>query len=291
MKIYHVLIVSLMFHAWLYSMALLLPSRTPNLNRNQEIEVVYQNETKPTDRKFFVPDYAPQEQEKLDLLKKAVNRLSRVTRRVKEEIQARQANTTQNSQPRAAANLREQILNDLKAQNQNKPPENTVDDPSAPSISKPMQDRVAANTQLSDSTISNYIPDVRTGGFSSLNSDQFVFYTFYARTNEQIRSRWVNNIRHFLNVTPQTEINRLSSRPQNSQVEIILAPNGQFVKALIHQKSENRLLDESAIAAFRQASPLNNPPEEMVEEDGYIHLRYIFTLHFRPSYIASGSGQ
>jgi TonB family protein len=279
-----------MLHMWLYSMALLLPDSFPKIKENQEIEVVYQNETTLTTRKYFVPDYS-NEEEKLDLLKKAVNRLSRVTRRVKEEVQARQGSTTQNSQPMKAPNLREKILNDLKSQNNNKPLENTIDDPNAPSINKRMQDRVASNTQLSDSTISNYIPDVRSGGFSSLNSDQFVFYTFYARINEQVRNRWINNIRHFLNVTPQTEINRLASRPQNSQLEIILAPNGQFIKAIIHQKSENRLLDESAIASFRQASPLNNPPEEMIEEDGYIHLRYIFTLHFRPSYIASGSGQ
>ena len=37
--------------------------------------------------------------------------------------------------------------------------------------------------------------DVRIGNFTALNTDRFVYYTFYARVEEQIRHRWVRYVK------------------------------------------------------------------------------------------------
>lgn len=285
MKSNQPLIISFLFHICLYLLALLSPGENLLKSVSQPIDVVYQNETK---KRQIVMD--PNQQKLENSLKKLAeqtDRLSRITQRVKEQTIASQIGKTQNQAradiqkylPRGAQKeFREKSFNDI--------------DPSAPSITKPLpteNSQVGNNTQLSDSSIAEYIPDVRMGGFTALNTDQFLHYTFYARTNEQIRSRWVSLISEFLERTPQFEINRLALKIQSTQIEVILNPKGDFVKALIHQQAENSGLDKSAITAFRIASPLNNPPAEMIESDGYIHLYYSFYVQFRPRYIASGS--
>jgi hypothetical protein len=285
MKINQPLIISLLLHACLYLGALLSPESSLLPPRQQEVEIVYQNETKQLPR-TFVTDPSP-ENDPEQLIKKLQDQakhLSRVTRRVEEEIVARRTGRTQNVQRLApsasalqnSARDRSQELKDFSGDQ--------------PSITKPMN-QVGRNAQLADSSLAEYIPQVRRGGFTALNSDQFVHYTFYARINEQIRNRWVNLIRDFVDNIPEHELARLSQKTQISQIEIILNPDGQFVKALVHQQSDSRILDERSIAAFRLAAPFMNPPSEMLESDGLIHLHYGFHVHFRPRYYAEGNGQ
>jgi TonB family protein len=241
-------------------------------SKNQEVEIVYQNET-PQRRQVVTDPNVQDIKEALEKLKDKAKYLSRVTKRVKEEVIAQKTGETRNQ-------LQQQAQRELQ-----KP----IEEDDQPSINKVFQQNIGRNTRVSDSSISEYIPEVKTGGFSALNSDQFIHYTFYARINEQIRNRWTANIAQFLNSSAQSEVNRLAQKPQISQIEIVLNPSGHFLKAIIHQKSENPQLDQSAINAFRLASPFLNPPSEMIESDGNIHLHYGFHVHFRPRYIASGS--
>ncbi|MNS84638.1 hypothetical protein D3C72_1184710 [compost metagenome] len=40
--------------------------------------------------------------------------------------------------------------------------------------------------------------------------------------------------------------------------------------------------DTSAVRAFQEAAVFPNPPQEMIQEDGFIHLKFSFTVNFRP---------
>jgi outer membrane biosynthesis protein TonB len=40
--------------------------------------------------------------------------------------------------------------------------------------------------------------------------------------------------------------------------------------------------DASAVRAFQEAAVFPNPPQEMIQEDGFIHLKFAFTVNFRP---------
>lgn len=272
------LIISIWLHAMLFLLAHIAPPAQPPGSRPQSIEVVYQNETqKPLSPREIVtePDITPQEKEIRERQEKA-RYLSRLTKRVKEQMVARKTGQTQNLQPQSRPS---------------KTTRNMIPGPDeAPSIERRfLQNSVGENARVGESSIGEYIPEVRVGGFTALNTDQFVFYTFYARINEQVRNRWVENVRGFVNQSAQTEINRLALKVQISQIEILLTPEGEFFNAIIHQRSDNPHLDQSAIAAFQAASPLNNPPSEMIADDGFIHLHYGFHIQFRPRYMASGS--
>ena len=279
MKLFQPLTISLLTHLCLLLALLLLPPQSEDMSKLQEVEIVYQNE--PLEKKLREVVISPEDKLKdaVRKLKDTADRLSLNTQRVQEESVAPPGQQTRNSQAKSLTqnNRREAVEKNF---------EKNFND--QPSINRVRND-LARDTRLADSSISQYIPEVRSGGFTALNTDQFIHYTFYARTHEQIRNRWITQIRSFIDSSMQTEINRLAQRTQVSQIEVILTPDGHFVRALIHQKADNSNLDEAAISAFRLAAPFNNPPSEMIEPDGYIHLHYAFHVFFAPRYIANGA--
>jgi TonB C terminal len=303
------LIISVLVHLCLVLASLTLPKVDVAPPDRQDVQIVYRNETK-SKAKQIVTDVDPRLDEAVKDLKQEVVRLSQVTRRVREEQVAARNGETQNSgggQPHQATqpvtDFSKQMREETKAKNLATEPTVAPDhsndaipvqqqqhDYDRPSITAPMPGSSVANqAHTGDSSISEYIPEVKVGGFTALNQDQFLYYTFYARINEQIRNRWVYNIRSVLNDTPQSVLARWADKPQVTELEILLSPDGKFVRSVLYRQAENPAIDNSAVSAFRLAAPFNNPPTEIVESDGFIHLHYIFHLEFRPSLIASGS--
>ncbi|RME17299.1 MAG: energy transducer TonB [Bdellovibrio sp.] len=137
------------------------------------------------------------------------------------------------------------------------------------------------------SKVSLFVPQIKQGGFTALNTDQFIFYTFYARTNEQIGSRWVFNIQNSRDELKRSSLKSpFSSQKHITQLEVILKPNGDLAKIHLLKSSQIPALDQAAVLAFQQAAPFANPPEEMVQEDGRIHLYYNFIVVLDPRYWA-----
>ncbi len=126
------------------------------------------------------------------------------------------------------------------------------------------------------STIGERVPeDIRIGDFTALNTDRFVFYTFYARIDEQIRNRWVRYMRAVNygggDIPPGTT-------PLTTNLEMVLNREGEFIRAIIHEGSGSRDVDNAPILAFREARIFPHPPREMVKDDGTIRLLYSFTV-------------
>ncbi|HMN69995.1 MAG TPA: hypothetical protein PKC28_15745, partial [Bdellovibrionales bacterium] len=51
---------------------------------------------------------------------------------------------------------------------------------------------------IGQSSIAEFIPGIEEGAFTALNTDQFTYYTFFARMNEQVRNRWVSAVRAYM---------------------------------------------------------------------------------------------
>lgn len=218
-------------------------------------------------------------QESLKRLEDKAKFLSRTTQRVRDQQVARKVDQTRNR------SQQEQPRSESREIDLNKTPLETTDGISDFS----QQNNRQLQVQLEESAISEYIPEVKQGGFTSLNTDQFIFYTFYARINEQIRNRWVQNIRDFTNQNPPMVLDRLSRANQVTEIEVLLNSEGNYVKSIIHRKADHPGLDQAVAKSFVMAQPFQNPPLEIVEKDGYIHLRYSFHLTWSPRSMASGS--
>jgi hypothetical protein len=297
-KVYQPLIISVLVHVCLVLLLLLSPASPVIPEHPQDVEIVYQNETEKKESQQIVTDVSPLK-EAVDKLKEKVKRLSAVSHRVLEEQVARNKDTQSRNGadsptfPTPVARNPSPNPSDSPEKGEQKSAPNPFEqrpDGDRPSITAPMGGG-AARPRMPDSSISDYIPEVKEGGFTALNQDQFVYYTFYARINEQVRNRWVANIRNFLSRTPQAQINKFAEQPQVTQVEIIITPDGKFVRAVYYRKSEAKEIDDAAAGAFRLAAPFNNPPSELVEKDGLIHLYYMFHIEFRPGFIARDGGR
>ncbi len=135
---------------------------------------------------------------------------------------------------------------------------------------------------LGESTISEHIPGVDSGHFTALDTDPFSFYGFYSRVHVQIRNRWVPKIINIAQRISPKALKKLAQKPRTTIVEIILDKEGYFQKAIVLKSSNYDYIDQAAIAPFKEASPLLNPPKGMIKEDGLIHIKYGFYLSWNP---------
>ncbi len=283
------LIISILAHLCLILIILLSPAPKP-APALQPIQVVYQNETDNKRSQQIVSNVSPPTKELVNELKKRVNLLSQLTRRVlHQEVARRSGVKTVN---RSAS--REQNSNSFDSGGPSPSitaPMGTIPDSDFNNSHSNNSNGLHSNQLLGESTILDDIPEVRAGGFTALNTNQFIFYTFYSRINEQIGNRWVENIQNILYRTPNYILKEWANKDQVTQVEILLTPQGKFVKAIIFHHADNRVIDDAAVSAFRRAAPFTNPPSGLVSRDGYIHLLYSFHVYFRPRFLASDGSQ
>ncbi|WII73512.1 TonB family protein [Bdellovibrio sp. 22V] len=133
------------------------------------------------------------------------------------------------------------------------------------------------------STIGESMPrDMKVGSFTALNTDRYLFYTFYARMEELIRYRWESRVQSAINSFDRPTLALAGNRNWITHVEFLLDKNGYLRSALIMKESGIRAFDAAAINAFKEAKVFPNPPQEMVQDDGFIHIKFSFTVNYAP---------
>lgn len=126
--------------------------------------------------------------------------------------------------------------------------------------------------------------DVSIGSFTALNTDRFTFYSFYARIEELVRFRWETKVKEAIESFNQPFlVNVVLKKNWVTKVEFLLTPRGEIHQARVLQESGVVKFDQATLWAFRDARVFPNPPQEMIEEDGFIHLNYSFSVHLNNS--------
>jgi len=128
------------------------------------------------------------------------------------------------------------------------------------------------------STISEYIPNVKRGGFTSLNTNQFIYYAFFNRINQQIRSRWTNHLSFLGQRLPDYRQAQLANKDHVTNIKAVLTSDGKLKKIILVKSSGYAETDLAVTEAIRKAAPFTNPPKGLVEADGLIRLDYSFHL-------------
>lgn len=277
-KSFEGLLFSLLLHAVLVFVYFRLPS-VPAFKNAERTEITILEAPPKAKAQSFVTE-TEQKETQLKDLKDTADYLSQFTKRVKKQIVARNNGPTRNSQPTVIP-LQPKDTYDrnrvagLDTQTNSRRQEGI-------GLPTPGGNQSMREVAIGPSSIGEYIPGVEVGEFTALNTDQFTYYSFFARINEQVRNRWVSAIRNYMSTLSQRELEQLSKSDRQTVVEIILTPQGEFSSSVLQHSAGDRALDQTAIEAFRNAAPFLNPPRGMVEEDGLIHLRYGFVVRFRP---------
>lgn len=218
----------------------------------------------------------------LEKVKKQAQFLSLLNRRVKEQMVSRNKGDQNINNPNI--NHRPSDMTALKLKGK---PLALTPDGSVSVFSPPREERLGKSLVLGQSMTRDHIPNVKQGGFTALNTDQFTFYTFFSRINEQIYPRWVRNLRQVAHQTPVHYIRQAQKSEWVTELVLVFDREGHFVNYEITRSSGLDRLDLAAVEAFRDAAPFLNPPEDMIERDGKFRLVYSFYLILQPSLLAS----
>ena len=288
--------VSLLFHLSLVLGLSYLPPGEIDKSRWEkrklaEVEVLWKKEESHRKR-LYVRD--PEVDDKLlSRLTEKVERLSKKARRVREETVAKLSGPSQNvlkpSRASKASPLRPPSVKDLKKWLRPKDlsPKNGLlvqelgkDQNESQKKNNLAIDLNSLNSPLNQSSISTYHPGIKSADVTALDTDKgsLQHYTFHLRLRDQLRPRWIHAIREIVNSLPQSILRRMARAPRVTTLEVILDEEGRYVGSMITSGSNERLLDIAAKEAFEEAAPFVNPPEDMVEEDGYIYLPFRFRV-------------
>lgn len=154
-------------------------------------------------------------------------------------------------------------------------------------MNEPTQGNFGKTVAIGGSVGTELIPGIKEGSFTALNADQFKYFSFFTRVKNAFGFRWVTEIRKFMRQSSPKELYRLSLFPSPTLLEILLDKEGMVVQINILKSSGSEELDNAAVQAFYQASPLNHPPKEMINpRDRMVRLYYNMLVHFRPVYAA-----
>lgn len=287
MAVLRAILCSFMFHFLLILGLIWLAPRfqTPEpevievvLTPEQEIIRALAPKDRPVVRQALVP-----EKQKLPEDDTLARFLSEKTQRVKEETQAAHSGLTQNRSNSEATAPAKESENPPSQASQITSREDSDKDGYRPvDISK----ELAEVRQLDDgfSSVGESLPtDVKVGSFTALNTDRYLFYTFYARVEDLIRFRWESRVQQTIHSFDRTTRMTAGNRDWVTEAEFILDRQGVLKQALIMKSSGIKSFDMAAINAFKEARIFPNPPQEMVKEDGHIHLVFSFTVRYSPS--------
>jgi len=144
------------------------------------------------------------------------------------------------------------------------------------------QEGLGKNLMLGPSVIDQTIPGVRFGAMSFLNTDQFIYSTFFTRFGEQFGPRWSVYLRNYVSTLSNEQLMKLGAYDRTTQGEIVLDGEGNYMKTFIHHSSGDQGVDMAIVDALQDANSFPNPPKGLIEDDGYIHIHFKFTVLFQP---------
>lgn len=210
--------------------------------------------------------------------------LSADKQRVRREMQAAASGMTVNRSQ--GQNAQADTKDNKPAQPQRDPRRETPKDydPEGVDIAKNLKE-YAQSVESAPSTIGDALPqDVSIGSFTALNTDRYVFYSFFARIEDLVRFRWESRVREAVDSFDRNYVlSVVGRRNWITSVDIWLTKDGRYHSAHILKESGINRFDQAAVLAFKEAGMFPNPPQEMVEDDGFIHLKYSFNVFFKPS--------
>lgn len=275
MRTLQAILLSLAVHLLLVLIFQSLPHDIKPRSEAIEFEIarpVSQNEKK---SKQMVRDAFLPEKLKVQSTEDKLKFLSDRVQRVKEQTQAKLSGLTQNRNNQTP-------VENTKSAIQSSPnkAQNALDAFSTGYKPKLQNQRSASGGGDGFSSVSESL-DVKVGTLTALNTDQYLFYSFFNRVGELVYLRWATRVQNAQERVAARLINATNDR-WTSMIDIWVKPNGEFHSAHLLKSSGVREFDLAASGAFQEAGLFPNPPRELIEEDGFIHLKYNLTVFFDP---------
>ena len=132
------------------------------------------------------------------------------------------------------------------------------------------------------STTDEYLPDVAIGSATLLNTQEYVFASFYERIRGKLKHQWQTLLRQEME-SLQRQGAPMFQGERITKLKIFMNPEGKVTKIQKLGTAGYQELDRAAVDAFKVASPFPNPPKAMVEkENGLLSIEWHFVVMGSP---------
>lgn len=125
----------------------------------------------------------------------------------------------------------------------------------------------------------DFLPGVKRGPQTLLNTREFMYYSYFSRMKEQLYWKWVR----YFQIEPQLAFLALikgnKKKLFSTSLYVHLSQDGEIQDIRVVKSSGEESIDFAALQAFLSAAPFPNPPIGLVEEDGYIHIKQSFHVY------------
>jgi TonB family protein len=145
---------------------------------------------------------------------------------------------------------------------------------------KQQQEQEARNDNWADagSNPQDYVNGYKESDRTTLNTKEFIFYTYYQRIRSQLDAAWVPILRAKLVKYYYGGRHLASEMEHKTKVLVVLNPRGEITSVKIVSESGTQDLDDAAVSAFNEAGPFPNPPRGIVTSTGIIEIPWEFIL-------------
>lgn len=136
---------------------------------------------------------------------------------------------------------------------------------------------------LDRSTLGERLPDdVQKAELTALNTDAYLYYSFYSRLEELIRPRWIQAKDEAIESNPTQARLYVSGGELTCTYEVVLDANGNFIRAIAMHLSGFDAYDFALVQAFQRVGRIPNPPKDLIRTDGTVRIPLQATVRLRP---------
>ena len=115
--------------------------------------------------------------------------------------------------------------------------------------------------------------DLPTGSENILNTQESIYYSFYARLYEAIGPVWQSRIRE---LPYRLE---LQPREYRTEVDVVLDQNGSVVEVRRLHSSGIEEFDRAIEDAWKKVGPFPNPPQALLNSNRQVHTGWTFSVN------------
>lgn len=122
----------------------------------------------------------------------------------------------------------------------------------------------------------NDLLDEEVGPQTQLNTKEVLYASYLLRIRRLVNFYWEQNLRNLPRST------RIAKPRYTTGVMVVLNGDGALEDVGISESAGVAELDDAVVRAYRLAGPFPNPPEKLVDPDGYVRLPLMtWTVTFR----------
>ncbi len=124
-------------------------------------------------------------------------------------------------------------------------------------------------------------PDVKISTQTILNTDEYVYSTFYNRMREAIVVYWEPKVREVI----EDRFSHLTPGIYKTETKIYISQKGEILDVEVEHSSGVLKLDDIASTSIREARAFLNPPKQLFERDPRAGLDFGFYVQIYPKKI------